>query len=182
MKFMRPYFWFLFSILIFPISASAQDEKPSLSVYFFLAEDCVICQQYTSYLNTLFEEYAGEEVEMIGYFPNSFSKQQKIAAFQRKYQVAMPLKTDYFQTKAQQFQIRVTPEVVVYDHTQQKVLYQGRIDNTFYQLGRRRRVTTEHDLEDLLKAWRNGEEITPTQTEPIGCLITKKKNSNTNHQ
>jgi len=181
-KFMRPIFWSLLYVLAFPVFGLGQVETPSLSVYYFLAEDCVICQQYTSYLNTLFHEYAGEEVEMIGYFPNSFSKKQKIAAFQQKYQVAMPLKTDYFQTKAQQFQIRVTPEVVVFDHVNQLVLYQGRIDNTFYKLGRRRRVTTTNDLEEVLIAWKKGEPITPQRTEPIGCLITQKKHSNTNHK
>lgn len=171
----RSVYWFL--LVLLPLAPSWAQEGPStpttVAVYFFLAEDCVICQQYTPYLNQLYAKYAGPQVEMVGYFPNQFSKKQTIAAFQQKYEVQMPLKTDFFQTKMEQFGVRVTPEVVVFDPVNERVLYQGRIDNTFYQLGRRRTITTSYDLEEALKAILTGEEVANPKTQPVGCFITR---------
>ena len=49
-------------------------------------------------------------------------------------------------------------------------LYRGRIDNT-YKIGKRRRVTTSHDLRDVLETLAKGEDLEPKITKAIGCLI-----------
>ena len=144
-------------------------------VYFFLSEDCVICQSYTLVLNELHDQYAGEDIEFIGVFPNFSSKPNKIEAFRTKYKIPFELKTDYFHSLVDQFQISVTPEVVIYHAAQDGVLYQGRIDNGFFRVGKRRRVTTTSELADALEAIKNKQKIKTTRTEPIGCILSKKK-------
>jgi hypothetical protein len=68
------------------------------------------------------------------------------------------------------FGVTITPEVVVADASGQ-VLYQGAIDNWFYELGRYRQFITEHYLTDALDAIAAGKPVPVTRTEAVGCLI-----------
>lgn len=139
-------------------------------VLLFLLEDCVICQSYSITLKKLHEEY-GSEFEFIGYFPNFASKKEAIDSFKRIYDIPFPLKTDYFKTVTNKFKVEVTPEVVIYDTQSDSVLYQGRIDNEFFNIGQRRTVVTEHDLQDALKAITKKSNNYIKNTKSIGCFI-----------
>ena len=140
-----------------------------------MSEDCIICQSYTPYLNELNDRYSEDGIEIIGVFPNFSSKKKKIDTFKDKYQIKYALQTDYFRTITEQFQATITPEVVVFDESQNAILYRGRIDNTFFRVGKRRRVTTTSELEDALEAIVQDKEILTTSTQPIGCIISNKK-------
>lgn len=151
----------------------------SLSLYLFLLDDCPICIQYTPTLNELYNEY-GEDIEFVGYFPNFSSKKHKIETFRKTYNIRFALHTDFFKEQSKRFKAEVTPEVVLYDHETQKVIYQGRIDNKFYQLGRRRHVITEHDLKNAIEASLKGEVVKTTYAQPIGCYINYSDNLDRN--
>jgi peroxiredoxin len=149
--------------------------QKEVKVYIFMSEDCIICQSYTPYLNELHDRYMDEGIEIIGVFPNFSSKKKQIDAFKEKYQIKYALQSDYFRSITEQFQATITPEVVVFDESQNAVLYRGRIDNTFFRVGKRRRVTTTSELEDALEAIVQDKEILITSTQPIGCIISNKK-------
>jgi len=51
-------------------------------------------------------------------------------------------------------------------------LYQGRIDNTYYRVGKRRSITTTAELKEVLNAIEEQTTIPIDQTEAIGCFIT----------
>lgn len=155
-----------------PDNATAKDIK----VYVFMLDECLICQHYSIVLNDLHAEFASNEIEFVGLFPNFVSNPKQIAHFKKKYQIPFELKTDYYKTKANQFNAQVTPEVVVYDALNDIVLYQGRIDNAYFQLGKKRRIITQHELRDALSSLQNGEEIAVKKTEAVGCLINFKEN------
>lgn len=76
-------------------------------------------------------------------------------------------------SKAIDFGVSVTPEVVVYDETTGQVRYQGRIDNLFERVGKRRRVVSSHDLRDALLALREGREVARSRTTAVGCLLPR---------
>ncbi len=155
----------------------AQERCPvddSLTVYIFMLEDCLLTQFYTVALKELYQEYRSYNIEFVGLFPNSFSKREKIDSFQFVYQIPFPLKTDYFQTKTKRFGANVTPEIVIYNHTYDEVWYQGRIDNTYYKVGKKRGKTTTSDLRDALESIVRGEPIAVPKTEAVGCLINLK--------
>lgn len=162
---------FLF-VVLHSLSLSAKD---SLSLYIFLLDDCPICIQYTPTLNNLYNEYQNQ-ISFIGYFPNFSSKKEKIEIYKNQYKIQFPLETDYFKTQAKKFKAKVTPEVVLYNHTSQQVIYQGRIDNEYYKLGRRRKVVTEHSLKDAIEQTLAQKKITTRYTEPIGCFINYSDN------
>lgn len=158
-------------LLISAYSAHAQNttksEKPIL--YIFLSDECIITQYYITTLNQVSEEY-GQNIDMVAIFPNFSSKPDKIDAFYDKYKLNIPYKTDYYKELSKNLGATVTPEVFLLDPNGQ-IVYQGRIDNSYVAIGKRRRVVTNHDLSDALSDLLQEQEIKIPQTEAIGCFI-----------
>lgn len=165
---------------IIAMDRSTQEVKEahldSISVYVFLLDECIICHSYMPLVNKLSSQYAAHGIMFQGVFPNHASKYAGIELFKEKHQIKFPLKTDHYKRLAQKFNVKVTPEVVVYHHQKDEILYQGRIDNNFVQIGKRRRVVTSHELEDALEAIRLNKKIAIQRTESIGCFINFSEN------
>jgi peroxiredoxin len=164
---MKAIYIFTFFLLFQNISYSQTD---SITVYVFLREDCVISQNYTSTLNRLYQIFSSQKIGFIGLFPST--RDESIVAFRNKYHINIPLKSDYFQTITKELGATVTPEVIVYNEICNEILYQGRIDDTYFRVGKKRSVTTTAELEEALKAIVNGKTIAVRKTQPIGCLIS----------
>ena len=121
------------------------------------------------------KEYANNHIQFIGLFPNLSSKLDKIEAFKKEYAIPFELKTDYYHTLTESFGASVTPEVVVYNESKAKILYKGRIDDSYARVGKRRRVTTGTELNDVLEAIKNNQPILTNNTPAVGCFIEKSK-------
>ncbi len=145
----------------------------AVEVYVFMGEECIISQYYTLSLKQLWQDYAGETIHFKGFFPNPSSSPEKIKAFQEKYQLPFPVSLDIQQQQMHRFGVKVTPEVVVFDPGKQQILYQGRIDNTYFRIGKRRAVTTRTELEEVLQAVKANEQPTVQNAPAVGCIITK---------
>lgn len=157
-----------------PVYLTAQKSAPvsdSYSVYLFLLEDCRISQTYTDKIIELSQEYSCDSIQFQGAFPNPISQDSTIAAFVSKYKIPFPCTKQDAYELAKNFGVTVTPEVVVFNDTQNQLIYQGRIDNLFVRVGRRRRVVTSHDLEDVLNSIRNHQPIKVRKTNAIGCFF-----------
>ena len=147
----------------------------SITVYVFLHESCVISQYYTLPLRKLHNEFASDKIQFIGLFPNFSSKPENIKAFKEKYNIPFALKTDYFKTKTEKFGATVTPEVVVFNETKNKILYKGRIDDAYARIGKKRRFTNTSELKDALNSIVNDEPILIAETNAVGCFINQSK-------
>ena len=159
-------------LLLLLSSGFSIPEKDKISVYVFLGEACVISQHYTLQLKELHAKYANENIDFKGYFPNPNSTPESIAAFKEKYNIPFDVKLDKAQLQMIKFGIEVTPEVVVFKPATKEILYQGRIDNTYFQVGKRRRVTTTFELKEALEAIQNDSPVLIKKTEVVGCFIT----------
>ena len=148
----------------------------SYKIYIFMGETCPVSRHYTVTLKKLHAEYASEKLEFIGVFPNRLSTPATIAAFKEKYALPFTCIGDATHTWVNRLGATITPEVVVAD-TSHTAIYRGRIDNTFADLGKRRRVITEHDLADILNALKNEKPPVFRQTQAIGCIITSWQNT-----
>jgi peroxiredoxin len=167
------YLFLLLAICFFTTQEMRANTGPkdSITVYLFLHDACVICQNYTLKLNELHQTYADENLQFVGVFPNFSSKPKDIEAFRKKYSIPFELKTDYFKSLSQKLGAKVTPEVIIYSHEKEQILYRGRIDNTYFRVGKRRSITTTSELEDVLKAIQNNQSIAIKETEAVGCVI-----------
>jgi Redoxin len=65
----------------------------------------------------------------------------------------------------------VTPEAAVFD-AKGNLVYRGRIDDRFVELGRERPAPTKHDLEDALASTLAGKPVAPSSTQAFGCFIS----------
>ncbi len=153
-------------------SARGESTSDTITVFIFMGEDCRICHYYAAELSRLNEEYSSDNISFIGLFPNRYSSDEGIEKFKEKYRIPFPLKREYFQTKTKSLGAKITPEVFVYNETKQDIIYHGRIDNSYYRVGRLRRVVTSHELEDVLKEVSEGDYSTHQSEPAIGCFIS----------
>lgn len=147
----------------------------SITVYIFLHDACVISQYYTLPLRALHQEYANEQIQFIGLFPNFSAKPNNIKTFKKKYNIPFDLRPDYYHTQKEALGATVTPEVVVYNETKAQILYRGRIDDSYARVGQRKRVTTSAELKQVLEAIQTNQPIQVSNTEAVGCFIGKDK-------
>lgn len=153
----------------------AKTATDSITVYIFMREDCKICQNYSLKWQELHQDYSNDSIRFVGVFPNFSSKPKKIEAFKEKYQIPFDFVHDYFKTLTLRFGATVTPEVVVFNHNEGKVLYKGRTDNSYFRVGKRRTITTTSELKDALEAITNGQTVEVPETTAIGCFINFQK-------
>jgi len=171
---LKKYFIFFTFLMNVNLVVNAQERcvvEDSITVYVFMLEDCLITQFYTPQLRNLYEEYFKYNIDFVGLFPNKYSKPEKIDSFKTAYQIPFPLKTDYYKSKTRLMDAKVTPEVCVYNHDFQEIIYKGRIDNAYYKVGKKRGVTNTSELRDVLEAIVKGEPVQTPNTEAVGCLI-----------
>lgn len=166
---------FFCSFLHNPIAAiNKVGPQDSVTVYVFLHESCRISQYYTLPLLKLNQAFSNDQLQFIGLFPNVSSQLEQIEAFKEKYKIPFELKTDYDKTKTTAFGATITPEVVVFNETQNKILYKGRIDDAYARVGKRKQVTSTSELKDVLTAIANDLPIEVTETAAIGCYINMR--------
>lgn len=161
---------------IFLLAAFSVRSQPKLELKIFLAVDCPISQKYITRLNELHASYP--QVEMQGIMSGKMES-ERADDFSKEYNISFPLVKDISYEAARQFHAKITPEAVLLNDN--KVVYQGAIDNWFYALGRYRKTTTAHYLIDAIESSLRGEDPKIKKTDAIGCFLQmpdseKKKN------
>ena len=149
----------------------AQEYSGSISVNFFLLDECRISQSISGEINEVYRTYNRAPFLFVSYFPKESSSSQKIKSFMRDYGIEMAFYPDYDKNKTIFYGATIAPEVVVYDEKYKKVLYRGRIDNSFETVGVRRRIVTSRDLKNVLEAITTNSEIEVSESPAIGCFL-----------
>lgn len=147
------------------------EEKSHFLVLVFLAPECPLCLTYVPVLRDLHAQARTQpDTRFVGVFSGKNSDLKEIRQFQQEQDLPFPLITDPDREIATHLGATITPEVVVLGRNGKKI-YQGRIDNRAYSLGKKRRVITAHDLHDVLKSLQSG--IVPPfrKTEAVGCFL-----------
>lgn len=139
-------------------------------VYVFVSPECPLCQSYSLTLRNIYDQYYRKGVEMIGIVPGTDFTNAQIAAYIKEYKIPFTILKDEQLKLVQHYGATITPEVVVTD-TKGGMLYRGRIDNWAYELGKKRKVITEHNLKDALESILAGKPVKVSQTKAVGCFI-----------
>lgn len=164
---------FLTALLFSAHPTASKTEKSPLTIYFFVAETCPICQYYTAKINQISEDYSDHNVVLV--FPNSLSSEKTMEKFKKKYKLNASMQLDSDHDLVQKFGATVTPEVVIHDPNSDEVLYQGRIDDNYARVGQRKRQIQSDDLVNALNAISNNTAISTAKTTPVGCYISQKQ-------
>ena len=163
---------FTYILLVIQLNVMlGQGYSDSISVNFFLLDECRISQSISGEINEVYKTYNEAPFSFVSYFPKESSTTQKIKSFIEDYGIEMAFYPDYDKKKTTFYGATIAPEVVVYDEKYNKVLYRGRIDNSFETLGVRRRVVTSRDLKNVLEAIATNSEIEVSESPAIGCYL-----------
>lgn len=147
-------------------------DQDSLTVYIFLQPECVISQYFTPELNQLYHNYRGKHIGFLGLFPNPGIDETDIMKFDSAFLIDYPLQIDAGASIARAMEATITPEVVVIDHRTNSKIYQGRINDSFVRVGKRKQHIQSNDLDDVLSKWCTSGANQPfVNTKAIGCLI-----------
>ena len=145
----------------------------SLTVFVFLEDECIISQFFTPELTRLYEKYHTQHIGFVGYFPSTETGQDQIDWFASEFRIDFPLLPDHDKSLTKKLGITITPEVAVWDHREERMIYRGRIDDSYVRVGKRKLHPQSHDLEDMISDWTLNQ--TPeilVLTQAIGCFIT----------
>ena len=159
------------------LSVVADEVKPRGSVRVFLDEGCPIARYHTLTLRQFHREFSKLGIRFEAYFPNISASKASVEAFAKKFEIPFPVQVDAQQVLARAVKATIVPEVFVYDR-HQKLVYRGRIDDTYVEIGKKRPAARQHDLKDTLQALVDGKTISVGKTTPVGCLITFATSTN----
>ncbi|MEL6649185.1 MAG: redoxin domain-containing protein [Bacteroidota bacterium] len=150
--------------------ALQQAAEYQISVFFFLAPECPLCENYARSIKELRQQFDPEQVSFYGIFAGDTYTDDEIVHYLARFRLPVKALRDPDYQLVAHFGARVTPEVFVVAPSG-NVLYRGKIDNWIAALGKKRPVATRFYLRDAIEASLKGEGIAVSQTEAVGCLI-----------
>ena len=172
-----------FVLLVFPFARASQktalhiDGSPADPsqeaagkpvVLIFVRTDCPISNRYAPLIQRISAHYAGKAGFWLVYLGKTASA-EKIRQHESEYGYKLPALRDPQHALVAQAQVHVTPEVAVFD-AHHRLIYHGRIDNWYEDLGHARPSATTHELDDAIQATLTGK--TPPSSAPgVGCYI-----------
>ncbi len=145
------------------------------AVLFFVTNDCPISNAFAPEIARICAEYGpkGAECTLV-YVDPSISDETAHAHAKAFGHGPYPKVVDRNHELVRLAGATITPEVAVLNPSD-KVLYRGRIDNSFAALGQPRRQATSHDLRDALDAILAGKPAPHPETKALGCYIPDLK-------
>ena len=141
-------------------------------VFVFFTGECPIAKSYMPTLNRLVDAWqqAPSKTSLYGVWADATSKPMELAKFAKDFDLHFPVLLDRDGDLARRFKPTHVPEAFVVD-ADGGVVYRGRIDDTYPDLGQRRQAPTTNDLADAVAAIVQGKPIAHARTEPVGCVF-----------
>lgn len=140
-------------------------------VFLFTSTDCPISNRYAPEVQRVAHEFSRQGVVFRLVYPNPADRaaaiREHMAAF--SYAGAMEALRDPAHALVKFTKATITPEAVVV--AGERVVYRGRIDDRYVDLGVERPSPTAHDLADALAAVVAGRPVPHPTTQAVGCFI-----------
>ena len=139
-------------------------------VLVFLRRDCPVSSRYAPAIQQISKHYA-DHADFWLVYPDKTDSAQAIRKYLQDYGYHLPALRDPGHVLVKLGHAQITPEVAVFDRAGQLV-YDGRIDDWFVELGRARPAPTTHELEDALRAALVGKPVAKSEVRGVGCYIS----------
>jgi thiol-disulfide isomerase/thioredoxin len=139
-------------------------------VLVFVRTDCPVSNRYAPLIQKLSTEHAGKAAFWLIY-PSKSESPEAIRKHEREYGYKIPALRDPRHVLVKESQVQITPEVAVFDLSK-RLVYHGRIDNLYEDIGRARSTATTHELEDAIFAALTGKSLAVDATHGVGCYIS----------
>jgi len=148
-----------------PLSA----DSSKVVVLVFLRRDCPVSGRYAPVIQQISQRYAASANFWLVY-PDKSETPQAIRKSVADYGYHLPVLRDPERMLVKLAHVQITPEVAVFDHTH-RLIYDGRIDDSYIDLSRARPAPTTHELEDAIHAAQTGSSLAHNEVRGVGCYI-----------
>ena len=139
-------------------------------VFIFLSVECPISNSYLPECGRLADEFTPKGFAFRLVFPNQDESAEQIRKHLQAYRCSIPALRDLDHNLVKKSKARYTPEVAVFA-TGHGLIYHGRIDDRYVELGRTRPAATRHDLREAIEAVLHGKLPDVRATKAVGCYI-----------
>ncbi|MGH9582443.1 MAG: redoxin domain-containing protein [Bryobacteraceae bacterium] len=144
--------------------------KARARVFLFVRTDCPITNRYAPELRRIAAEFAGRGVAFWLVYPDASETAATITKHMAEYRFPGQALRDPHHVLVRRARVTIAPEAAVFDAAG-KLIYRGRIDNKYVDIGMTRRVATTHDLEDAIAAVLAGRPVRQAETQAVGCWL-----------
>jgi len=145
-------------------------DSSKVTVLVFVRTDCPVSSRYAPVVQQISKQYADRAKFWIVY-PDKTETPQSIRKYLSDYGYNLPALRDPAHTLVKLGRVQITPEVAVFNRNHQLV-YDGRIDDWYVDLGRARSAPTTHELEDAIHAAAAGTTLAKAEVRGVGCYIS----------
>lgn len=146
-------------------------------VLLFTTHDCPIANYYASEINSIIKDHADKPVRFYLVHVDQDLTAEEALKHAKAYGFSCPVLIDSSHRLVHATGATVTPEAAVVG-PDGKVLYRGRIDDIYPELGKRRVAPTRRDLREALAAVLAGQPVREPTTQAIGCYIPELRAKN----
>jgi hypothetical protein len=139
-------------------------------VLVFVRTDCPVSNRYAPTIQKLSVAHEGKALFWLVY-PSKTESAEAVRTHDREYGYKIPALRDPQHALVKESQAQITPEAAVFDG-KGHLVYHGRIDNLYQEIGRTRTVATTHELEDAIEAALSGKSLATRSIHAVGCYIS----------
>ncbi|MBI2827542.1 MAG: redoxin domain-containing protein [Planctomycetia bacterium] len=140
----------------------------------FITTECPIAREYVPELNRIAASLADKPARFYGVISEPGVTRAAADKFQKEFKIEFPILFDASGELAGTFKPTHVPEAFVLDKNAQ-VVYRGRIDDQYGEVGKKRPAATTHDLADAFTAILDDKPVAVARTTPVGCLLETKR-------
>jgi hypothetical protein len=141
-----------------------------LVVLVFIRRDCPVSGRYAPSIQQISKRYANRADFWLVY-PDKSDTPEAIQQSVAEYGYRLPVLRDPNHALVKLAHVQITPEVAVFDRNR-KLVYDGRIDDWYIDLGRARPAPTTHELDDAIRAASSGKSVPRNEVRGVGCYIS----------
>jgi AhpC/TSA family len=143
--------------------------RAKAAVFIFVETECPISNSYAPEINRIVSDYSGKGVNFYIVYPESIPAEQ-VKEHAAAYGYHCPALMDGDHLLVNRMQVTATSQSVVVGGGG-KILYNGRIDDTYLDFGKKRFAPTTHELRDALDAVVADRPVQTPMTKVVGCPI-----------
>ena len=147
-----------------------RSEGAPATVFLFTRDDCPISNRYAPEIQRLRGVFESQGVRFRLVYPDPDATAASIREHLAEYGHDGPALRDPRHELVRWAEVRVTPEAAVMA-ADGRIVYRGRIDDQWLELGRARPEPVRRDLEEALTAVLADEPVATPRTEAVGCFI-----------
>ena len=142
----------------------------TVSVFVFTRTDCPISNRYAPEIRRIYDRFEPQGVAFWLVYVDPDESAEVIRRHLADYAYPLPALRDTRHALVSLTGASVTPEAAVFVGPG-RMIYRGRIDDWYVDFGKSRTAATRHDLQDILQALLDGDDVEPSTAPAVGCFI-----------